>query len=70
MIKELERLLSNSYAPHDSVFFSAIVRMKDTKTFAGVVVKNDISKTITGLVTMHIGLISALSIITILYFKK
>lgn len=42
MIKELERLLSNSYAPHDSVFFSAIVRMKDTKTFAGVVVKNDI----------------------------
>lgn len=35
-----------------------------------VVVKNDISKTITGLVTMLIGLISALSIITILYFKK
>lgn len=35
-----------------------------------VIIKNDISKSLTGVITMFIGLISALSIITILYYKK
>ena len=42
MVSELERLLSNSYAPFDNVCFSAIVVMKDKNTFGGVIVKNDI----------------------------
>jgi len=42
MVNELERLLSHAYAPYDSKCFSAIVEMKDGKTFAGVTVKNQI----------------------------
>lgn len=42
MIKELERLLSYSYDPNGSTAFSAIVRMKDSKIFGGVMVKNNI----------------------------
>lgn len=42
MIRELERLLSNCYAPHDNIFYSAVARMNDGKLFAGVIVKNDI----------------------------
>lgn len=42
MIKELERLLSNAYAPHNKVVYSAIVKCKDSRLFAGVVVANDI----------------------------
>lgn len=42
MIKELERLLSNSYAKEDFVAFSAIAVMKDGSTFSGVTVKNEI----------------------------
>ena len=42
MIKELERLLSNAYAPNDNKAYSAIVRCKDGTTFAGVEVKNNI----------------------------
>ena len=42
MVSELERLLSNSYAPYDNMCFSAIVLMKDKNTFGGVTVKNSI----------------------------
>lgn len=42
MRSELERLLSNAYAPYDSICFSAVVVMKDKKTFGGVTVKNAI----------------------------
>lgn len=42
MVRELERLLSNCYAPHDKVYFSAISKMKDGMVFGGVLVKNDI----------------------------
>ena len=42
MVRELERLLSNCYAPHDKVYFSAIAKMKDGMVFGGVLVKNDI----------------------------
>ena len=35
-----------------------------------VIIKNDVNKSLSGLITMLIGLISALSIITILYYKK
>ena len=42
MVRELERLLSNCYAPHDNVFYSAIAKMNDGTLFAGVIVKNDI----------------------------
>ena len=42
MIRELERLLSNCYAPHDNIFYSAVAKMNDGKLFAGVIVKNDI----------------------------
>lgn len=35
-----------------------------------VIIKNDVNKSFSGLITMLIGLISALSIITILYYKK
>lgn len=42
MVRELERLLSNCYAPHDNVYFSAIAKMKDGMIFGGVLVKNDI----------------------------
>ena len=44
MVNELERLLSNCYAPHDKVYFSAIAKMKDGMVFGGVLVKNDIFK--------------------------
>lgn len=42
MVNELERLLSNSYAPYDNICFSAIVTTKDKKVFGGVSVKNAI----------------------------
>ena len=42
MVRELERLLSSCYAPHDNVYFSAIAKMKDGMVFGGVLVKNDI----------------------------
>lgn len=42
MVNELERLLSNSYAAYDFKCFSAIVVMKDGKSFSGVTVKNQI----------------------------
>ena len=42
MVSELERLLSNSYAPYDHICFSAVVVMKDKSTFGGVTIKNDI----------------------------
>ena len=42
MVNELERLLSNAYAPFDNLCFSAIVVMKDKTTFGGVTVKNAI----------------------------
>lgn len=42
MVSELERLLSNSYAPNDNLCFSSIVLMKDKTTFGGVTVKNSI----------------------------
>lgn len=42
MVRELERLLSNSYNPHDSITYSALVKMKDGTIFGGVEVKNDI----------------------------
>ena len=42
MVSELERLLSNSYAPYDHICFSAVVVMKDKNTFGGVTIKNDI----------------------------
>lgn len=40
MVSELERLLSNAYAPYDNICFSAIVVTKDNNTFSGVTVKN------------------------------
>lgn len=42
MINELERLLSNAHAPHDTLCFSSVVVMKDGQTFGGVTVKNNI----------------------------
>lgn len=42
MVRELERLLSNSYAPFDEITYSAIAKMKDGMIFAGVEVKNNI----------------------------
>ena len=42
MVNELERLLSNSYAPYDNICFSAIVTTKDKKVFGGASVKNAI----------------------------
>lgn len=42
MVNELERLLSNSYAPYDNINFSAIVTTKDKKVFGGVSIKNAI----------------------------
>jgi cytidine deaminase len=42
MVKELERLLSNAYAPYDQICFSCVVVMKDHTTFGGVTVKNAI----------------------------
>lgn len=42
MVNELERLLSNAYAPYDKICFSAVVVMKDKTTFSGVTVKNAI----------------------------
>lgn len=42
MIRELERLLSNSYNPHGTITYSAIARMKDGSIFGGVEIKNDI----------------------------
>lgn len=42
MINELERLLSNAHAPHDALYFSSVVVMKDGQTFGGVTVKNNI----------------------------
>lgn len=42
MVNELERLLSNAYGPYNKKCFSAIVQMKDGKTFAGVTVNNQI----------------------------
>lgn len=42
MVSELERLLSNAYAPYDHLCFSAVVMMKDKTTFSGVTVKNAI----------------------------
>lgn len=42
MVNELERLLSNSYAPYDNICFSAVVTTKDKKVFGGVSVKNAI----------------------------
>lgn len=42
MVSELERLLSNAYAPYDSICFSCVVVMKDKTTFSGVTVKNAI----------------------------
>lgn len=42
MINELERLLSNTHAPHDALCFSSVVVMKDGQTFGGVTVKNNV----------------------------
>jgi cytidine deaminase len=42
MVSELERLLSNAYAPYDNLCFSAVVLMKDNRTFGGATVKNAI----------------------------
>ncbi|MDD2208287.1 MAG: hypothetical protein PHG03_00575 [Bacilli bacterium] len=42
MVNELERLLSNSHSPNDTICFSSIVIMKDGSSFGGVTVKNDI----------------------------
>ncbi|MDD4187347.1 MAG: hypothetical protein PHX04_01045 [Bacilli bacterium] len=42
MVSELERLLSNSHSPNDTVCFSSIVVLKDGSSFGGVTVKNDI----------------------------
>lgn len=42
MVNELERLLSNSYAPYDNICFSAVVTTKDKKVFGGISVKNAI----------------------------
>ena len=42
MDSELERLLSNAYAPYDSICFSSVVVMKDKTTFSGVTIKNAI----------------------------
>src|SRR5574344_32496 len=42
MVNELERLLSNAYAPYDKICFSCVVVMKDKTTFSGVTVKNAI----------------------------
>ena len=42
MVSELERLLSNAYAPYDNMCFSSVVRMKDKTCFSGVTVKNAI----------------------------
>lgn len=42
MVKELERLLSNSNSPYDKLCFSSVVVMKDGNTFSGVTVKNQI----------------------------
>lgn len=42
MVRELERLLSNAYAPYDNICFSAVVLLKDKTTFGGVTVKNRI----------------------------
>lgn len=42
MVSELERLLSNSHTPNNSLCFSSIVLMKDNITFGGVTVKNNI----------------------------
>lgn len=44
MIKELERLLSNSYAPLTKKPSSALVLMKDKKVYGGVKIENNIYK--------------------------
>ena len=38
MINELERLLSNAHAPHDTLCFSSVVVTTDGRTFGGVTV--------------------------------
>ena len=35
MIRELERLLSNCYAPHDKIFYSDVAKMNYGYLFAG-----------------------------------
>lgn len=44
MINELERLLSNNYAPLTKPYYSAIVKCKDKSIFGGVLVENNIYK--------------------------
>ena len=46
MVSELERLLSNAYAPFDNIAYSAIVLMKDQNTFGGVCIKNQIYRNV------------------------